>query len=85
MSAESDDTWSFNGEVIVYKKKVAQTFVDKVDYHPQNLSLCINKLTEEDGGIYTTDVVHEGKTIQKKTFTHRLEVQGTRLTRQSCT
>lgn len=76
MPADSDDIWSFNQTVIVYKKQVEENFVDKVDYDPKKLSSCINKLTEADSGIYTIDVVHLGKTLLKKTFTHRLKVQG---------
>lgn len=74
--AGSDVNWSFNKtKLIVYKKVVTSSFVNKVDYKPQNNSLCINKLTNKDSGIYTISVINLDLL---KTHTHRLQVQGKR-------
>lgn len=74
MPAKGYDTWSFNQtKVIVHNKVVEDSFINKVDYNQENNSLCINKLTNKDSGIYSILVVHLGNMI---TYTHRLEVQG---------
>lgn len=73
MPAESDD-WLFNEtKVIVRNKVVKPSFINKVDYKPENTSLCINKLTSNDSGIYTISVFYSDL---KKTYIHILQVQG---------
>lgn len=72
--AESIVIWLFNQtKMIVIDKAVQYSFINKVDYKPENNSLCINKLMNNDSGTYTILVSHLGK---QKTHTHRLQVQG---------
>lgn len=44
--------WMFGGKVIASGLRMNPNFTEKVVYSPGNLSLCINKLTAEDAGIY---------------------------------
>lgn len=72
--AESTVVWSFNQmKTIVIDKAVQHSFINKVDYKPENNSLCINKLMNNDSGTYTILVFHSGL---RKTHTHSLQVQG---------
>ncbi|XP_075884018.1 uncharacterized protein LOC142889274 isoform X2 [Nelusetta ayraudi] len=71
--AKSYVNWLFNeNKVIVYNNVVADSFINKVDYKPENNSLCINELTSNDSGIYTIAVFNLGNRI---TYNHRLQVQ----------
>lgn len=72
--AESQDTWVLNqSRVIVHNKVLKSSFINKVDYSPENASLCINKLANNDSGQYTISFVHLERLIS---HTHTLEVQG---------
>lgn len=67
--------WTFNKTLIVLNKKVTSNYTDKVDYNPSNLSLCVNKLSEKDSGIYEISIsVCKDSTLSKET--HILLVQG---------
>lgn len=70
-----DNIWTFNNTVIFRNKGVTHNFTGKVDYNPGNLSLCINKLTEADSGIYKVISFIPGNTML--TESHILLVQGT--------
>lgn len=68
-----DIIWTFNKTLIVLDKEVTANYTDKVDYYPSSLSLCVNKLSETDSGIYEI-VVSQGGILS--TETHILLVQG---------
>ena len=59
--------------MIVYNKEVTENYTDKVDYNPENLSLCVNKLTETDSGIYQVYFFDGGSLSNSN---HELLVQG---------
>lgn len=71
--ANSDATWLFYKKVIVRKNKVTSNFIDRVDYNSHNLSLCINRLSEQDSGLYSISFF-ESDEVQ--TYNYRLQVQG---------
>ncbi|XP_070710529.1 uncharacterized protein [Pempheris klunzingeri] len=63
--------WSFGSHIIAYDNTVNPKYKDKVDYYPQNNTLCINKLNETDNGIYTVSITDS---FHKSTETHELIV-----------
>lgn len=71
--ANSDTTWLFKKKVIVRNHAVTRNFTGKVDYNPDNLSLCINRLTDSDSGLYTISCIISD---EEQTYKHRLQVQG---------
>lgn len=70
-----DSIFTFNKTLIVRKNEVTHNFTDKVDYNPGNRSLCVNKVTEADSGIY--DVISFIPGDRMLTEHHILHVQGT--------
>ncbi|XP_053199096.1 uncharacterized protein si:ch1073-220m6.1 [Scomber japonicus] len=44
--------WSFAGKVIASSASINPDYRNKVDYDPENLTLCVHNLTETDSGIY---------------------------------
>ncbi|XP_034413218.1 SLAM family member 9-like [Cyclopterus lumpus] len=44
--------WLFNEQAIVFDQKIIPKYKDKVTYDLEDHSLCINKLAENDSGIY---------------------------------
>ncbi|KAL6118425.1 uncharacterized protein ACO6RY_03227 [Pungitius sinensis] len=69
------DKWLFNGEAIAFSEKITTKYKDKVSYYPINHSICINKLTETDSGIYTFSFLDSSNKDLKET--HRLNVEET--------
>ncbi|KAI3355187.1 hypothetical protein L3Q82_018043 [Scortum barcoo] len=67
-------TWLFNDTAVFVNHEVRSNYTDKMDYYPSNFSLCINKVTETDSGIYKVTFLDSAY----KAFveTHRLFVEG---------
>ncbi|XP_075948651.1 uncharacterized protein LOC142950875 [Anarhichas minor] len=68
-------TWFFYEDAIVFAKNITAKYKDKVDYNPSDQSLCINKLTETDSGIYT--FVFVNSELKNSKETHELIVEET--------
>ncbi|XP_041635807.1 uncharacterized protein LOC121504809 [Cheilinus undulatus] len=74
-SAFMDVTWSLNGAVIVYSKKLMSNNTGKMDYYPGNNTLRINKLAETDSGDYKVTIYYmESGQLKQSSETHQLMV-----------
>ncbi|XP_049425153.1 T-lymphocyte surface antigen Ly-9 [Epinephelus fuscoguttatus] len=51
-----DIKWRFNEKVIVMQMNVTPKYIGKVNYNPQDHSVCINKLNDTDSGSYQVSV-----------------------------
>ncbi|XP_058481690.1 uncharacterized protein LOC131456980 [Solea solea] len=66
-------TWKFGSYVIVSPLNFNPLFKEKVDYHRENMTLCIKKLTKADTGTYTIKIQDE--TFKETEENHRVNVQ----------
>lgn len=66
--------WKLAKDLIVLDKNITPLFLNKVDYFPENQSICIKKLTNRLSGTYT--VTFADSNYQSVTETHTVIVQG---------
>ena len=66
--------WKFAGKVIASSASINPDYINKVDYDPENLTLCVHNLTETDSGIY--EVSFHDSEFNVFSNSHRVIVQG---------
>ncbi|XP_018532524.1 uncharacterized protein si:ch1073-220m6.1 [Lates calcarifer] len=65
--------WTFARKTIAYDKTINPSYKEKVDYKPENLSLCIKDLNDTDTGNYT--VTFSDSEFNDVSERHRVIVQ----------
>lgn len=65
--------WTFDDKLLVVGNNLNDNYTKKMVFSPENLTLCINELTERDSGIYEASFISSFKEMSVR---HQLVVQG---------
>lgn len=66
--------WKFDNKVLAVGAKLNYNYTKKMVFSPENLTLCINELTERDSGVYEASFI---SSFTEMSVRHQLIVQGT--------